>query len=157
MHAQPALYAELGGIASERLEQFPQRPKLLLRLGVGCHDWHPAIAKPGSKFYGSVRRAPKPDWDRALHGRWHDADFIEIVEAPIKTHEVFRPQATQHLNLFGLAGSATLPFRAERFVLNMIPSETDAKPHAPTAQEIDLRRLLRDDPGLALRRDQNAG
>src|SRR5438093_456263 len=83
----------------------------------GCHDWHPAIAKPGSTRYSGVRQTPKPDRDRALHRRGHDADFLEIVEAPIEAHEVLRPKATEHLNLFGLARSSRLPLRAERFIL----------------------------------------
>src|SRR5262249_47833201 len=36
------------------------------------------------------------------------------------------------------------------------PPRAAAAPQAPATQEIDLRRLLGDDPGLALRRDQNA-
>src|SRR5262249_12039518 len=77
-------------------------------------------------------------------------------EAPLEAHQALAPQATQHLDLFGLARAARLPFRAERFILNVVPSEPDAEPQAPAAQEIDLRRLLGDDPGLALRGDQNA-
>jgi hypothetical protein len=69
MHAQLAFYTERRRIASKRLELCSQRPKLLLRLRVGCHDWHPAIAKPGSTRYGGVRRTPEPDRDRALHRR----------------------------------------------------------------------------------------
>jgi hypothetical protein len=38
----------------------------------------------------------------------------------------------------------------------MVPSETDAKPQAATAEEIDLGRLLRNDAGLALRRNEDA-
>ena len=38
----------------------------------------------------------------------------------------------------------------------MVPSQADAEPQAPAAQEIDLHRLLGDEAGLALRRDQNA-
>ena len=103
------------------------REQLLLRLRVGCHDWHPAIAKLGSASHGGVGRTPKPDGDRTLHRRWHNADFLEIVEAPIEAHEILRPKATQHPNLFGLARSARLPLRAERFILNVVPSQTDAK------------------------------
>src|SRR5262249_53850243 len=133
-----------------------QHRKLLLRLRVGCHDRHPAIAKPGCTLESGVRRAAKPDRDRALHRRRHDADVFEIVEAPSEAHEVLRPKAAQHLDLFGLTGAARLPFRAERFVLHMVPSETDAKPQAATAEEIGLRRLLRNDSGLPLRRNENA-
>ena len=78
------------------------------------------------------------------------------MKAPIKAHEILRPQATQHLDLFGLARSARLPFRAERLVLDVVPSQTDAQPQAPAAQEIDLHRLFCDDPSLPLRRDENA-
>src|SRR5262245_1261076 len=155
MRSQP-LYAERGGVASERFELLPQRGELLLCLRVGRHDRHPAIAKPGRARYGGVRRTAEPDRDRTLHGRRHDADVLEVVEAPIEAHEVLRPKATEHLNLFGLARSARLPLRAERFILDMVPSQTDAEPQASPAQEIDLHRLLGDDPGLALRRDQNA-
>src|SRR5262249_2139776 len=80
----------------------------------------------------------------------------EIVEAPLEAHQALAPQATQHLDLFGLARAARRPLRAERFILNVVPSEPDAEPQAPAAQEIDLRRLLGDEAGLPLRRDQNA-
>ena len=92
-----------------------------------------------------------------MYRRRHDAHFVEIVEAPFEAHEALRPQPTQHLDLFGLARAARLPLRAERFILDVVPSQTNAEPQASTAQEIGLRRLLGDDPGLALRRDQNAG
>ena len=78
------------------------------------------------------------------------------MEAPVEAHQALRPQAAQHLGLLGLARAARRPLRAQRFILDVVPSQPDAEPQAPAAQEIDLRRLLRDDPGLALRRDQNA-
>src|SRR5262249_27614190 len=54
MHAQPALDAELGRIAFERLELFLQCGELLLRLRVGRHDRHPAVAEPGRTPHRSV-------------------------------------------------------------------------------------------------------
>src|SRR5262249_60268143 len=99
--------------------------------------------------------AAKRAVDRGVHRRRREADVFEIAEAPSEAHEVLRPKAAQHLDLFGLTGAARLPFRAERFVLPMVPSETDAKPQAATAEEIGLRRLLRNDSGLPLRRNDN--
>src|SRR5208337_1517293 len=92
-----------------------------------------------------------------LHRRRHDADVLEMVKSPAEAHDVSRPEAAEHLNLFGLAGAARLPLHAERFVLDVIPAQTDAQPKPPTAQQISLGRLLGNDACLPLRRDQNAG
>ena len=70
---------------------------------------------------------------------------LRLWKRPLKLTR-FLPKATQYLGLFGLAGSASFPFRAERFVLNVVPPQTDAKSQAPAAQQINLRRLLRDHP-----------
>src|SRR4029077_1873413 len=55
----------------------------------------------------------------------------------------------------GLARAARHPLSAQRFILDVVPSQADAEPQAPAAQEIDLRRLLGDEAGLTLRCDQN--
>src|SRR5215475_14246124 len=155
MRSQPSM-PNLAGSRPNDLSCSRNAAELLLRLRVRCHDRHPAVAEPRRAPHRGVRRTPEPDRDRPLHRRRHDADFVEIVEAPLEAHEALAPQAAQHLGLFGLARAARLPLCAERFILDVVPSQTDAEPQAPAAQEIDLRRLLRDDSSLALRRDQNA-
>src|SRR5262245_16824346 len=45
---------------------------------------------------------------------------------------------------------------AERFVLHMIPAETDAETKASIAQDIHFRSLLRYERGLSLRQDHDA-
>src|SRR5262245_272143 len=45
---------------------------------------------------------------------------------------------------------------AERFVLHMIPAETDAETKASTAQDINFGSLLRYECGLSLRQDHDA-
>ena len=40
-------------------------------------------------------------------------------------------QAAEKHDLLGLARAARLPLRAERFILDMIPADTDAEPEAP--------------------------
>jgi len=89
-------------------------------------------------------------------GRRQDAHFLEIVKPPLETDEILRPEAAEHLDLLGLPRPARLPLHAERLILDMVPSDPDAEPEAPAAEEIDLRRLLGDDPGLPLRSDQDA-
>ena len=59
--------------------------------------------------------------------------------------------------MFGLTRPARFPFHSEGFVLDVIPSRSDAQPETPTAQEIHLGRLLSDNACLTLRCDQNPG
>ena len=92
-----------------------------------------------------------------LH-RWRqNADVLEIVKSSSEAHEVPRPQTTEHFNLFGLARSTRLPIDTERLVFHVVPSDTDAKPQAATAEDVYLGRLLGDDACLPLWRNQDAG
>jgi putative ABC transport system substrate-binding protein len=104
MHAQPALYTERRRIASERLELFPQRPQLLLRLRVGCHDWHPAIAKPGCTRYSGVRRTPKGRSERAANIA---AEFVWLKADVIVTSGAVLLAARQHPE--GRQATSTVP------------------------------------------------
>jgi hypothetical protein len=79
------------------------------------------------------------------------------VKSTLERHEVLGPKKTEYLNLLGLARAARFPFHSEGFVFDVIPSQTDAQPETPTAQDIHLGRLLSDNARLPLRRDQNAG
>ena len=45
----------------------------------------------------------------------------------------------------------------ERFVLHRVPSEADAEPEPAEREQVDLGGLLRDERGLALREDDDAG
>jgi hypothetical protein len=135
----------------------PQRAKLLLGLRVGRHDRHPTVAKSRGARDDGIRGTTKPDRDRMLHRHRYDTDVLEAVKSTLERHEVFRPKTTEYLNLFSLTRTARLPFHSEGFVLDVIPSYTDAQPETPTAQEIHLGRLLSDEAGLTLRRDQNSG
>src|SRR5262245_64845926 len=92
-----------------------------------------------------------------LH-RWRqNADVLEIVKSSSEAHEVSRPETTEHFNLFSLARPARLPIDTERLVFHVVPSDTDAKPQAATAEDVYLGRLLGDDACLPLWRDQDAG
>ena len=120
----------------------------------------PGIA---AMVYLAIVLWPMGDVERAV-SLVHDAEARISSLAHIGTQaygiahaEVFRPKTTEYLNLFSLTRTARLPFHSEGFVLDVIPSYTDAQPETPTAQEIHLGRLLSDDAGLTLRRDQNSG
>jgi len=79
------------------------------------------------------------------------------LKPSLEAHEVLGPEPPQHLDLLGLARAACLPLHAERFVLDVVPTNADAKPQPPTAEQVHLGRLLGDDPRLPLRPDQDAG
>ena len=81
---------------------------------------------------------------------------FSAVEAAVETDQILRPQATQHLDLLGLPRAAGLPVDAERLVFDVVPADADAEPQPPAAEDVDLGRLLGDEAGLALRRDQHA-
>ena len=133
-----------------------QQIKLLFGLCVGGDDRHPAITEACRAFDHGVRRTAQPDGYRQLHRRRHDVDGLHVVKASLERHQFARPQAAQHFNLLCLPSAARVPLSAQCFVLDVVPADTDTQPQPPAAEQIHLGGLLGDQPGLALRCDENA-
>ena len=66
------------------------------------------------------------------------------------------PELAHHLDLFRLARAAGVPRHVKCGVFHVVPADADAEPDAPAGQDIHLRGLLGDQPGLPLRQDQHA-
>ena len=136
-----------------------KRPKRLLGLRVGRHDRHPSIAEPGRA------REQRHPTNRQTRSGSDAAPAVgitltsrEIVKPAVEAHQVLRPKATKHLNLFGLARAARLPFRHRVLRTRRdSPAKPDAEPGAVRrSSTINLGRLLGNQSGLSLRRDQDA-
>jgi hypothetical protein len=55
-----------------------------------------------------------------------------------------------------LPGASGVPVHPERLVLDEIPADPDTEPQTSAAQDVGFGRLFRDQPGLALRKNQHA-
>jgi hypothetical protein len=126
VEAQPAFQAELGRIASERLQMLAQHCKLRL-----CFVWrqnrHPAVTDAGCTLDHGVGRPAEPDRDRPLDRHRQHVDVDQRVELALERDQVLGPQAAHHLDLLGLPRAARLPFHAERLVLDVVPADAHAE------------------------------
>src|SRR5262245_30309020 len=141
VHPEPSLDPELAGLTPMLAHLVPQQGKLLLGRMVGWDDRHPAVADLGRPLHCGIGDAAKPDRDWALHGRGHDVDFPQRMKLSVESDKIPRPEPPQHLYLLGLACAARLPALPQRLVLNVVPSNADAKPKPATTEQIDLGRL----------------
>jgi hypothetical protein len=65
-------------------------------------------------------------------GKRQDVDGVEVVEAALEGDEVLGPEAAHHLDLLGLAGTASVPLGTERLIFDVVPADADAEAQ-PTA------------------------
>ena len=72
-------------------------------------------------------------------------------------HRLLGPQPAHQGDLFLGPLAAVAEILAERFVLHRVPADPDAEAESPAAQQIDLRRLLGGQGGLALGQDDHSG
>ena len=68
---------------------------------------------------------------------------------------LFRPELSAHFDLFLDTRGPITELHAESLELRLVPADADTKPHAPTAQHVDLGRLLGGQHGGALGHDDD--
>ena len=68
-----------------------------------------------------------------------------------------RPEAPEQGDLLLDALAPVLEAHPKRLELHPVPADPDAEPEPPAAEDIEGRSLLRDQRGLALRKDEHAG
>ena len=76
---------------------------------------------------------------------------------PSKVTVGFGPQPAEELDLLLTPDAAVGEVLAERLVLDGVPPDADAEAEPAFGEEVDLRRLLGDQGGLALREDDDPG
>ena len=84
------------------------------------------------------------------------ACWMRVVLA-VEVDELFGPERAQQRDLLLDAAAAVVEVLAERLELDGVPADADAEPQAAAGEHVDLRRLLGDERGLALRQDDDAG
>ena len=115
----------------------------------------PAVTDAPDAVEHDRRGAAHPDRDRAARARV-DARGRDAVEAPLELHDRLRPEPPQQAHLLLEARPARGELHAQRLVLEVVPAAADAEDQPPAAQNVHLRRLLRDERRLALREDHDA-
>src|SRR5437588_6412307 len=119
--------------------------------------WEPTVADASRALQGRLDAPTQPDRNRALHRQRIDPCRLNVMPAAVEGHRVLREEGAQHGNLL-LTALATIPeVLVQRLVFDRIPPDANAETEASPAQDVDLRRLLGDQDGLALRQDQDAG
>src|SRR5439155_10586996 len=116
---------------------------------------HPTITEPSGPLERGLCGSSEPDRDGALNGQGIDPGIVDHVMGGAVRHQRLGPELAQYLNLLFHAAPACLKFLAQRIVLNVIPAKADTKSQTPATQDIDLRRLLGDQHGLALWQDED--
>ena len=82
-----------------------------------------------------------------------DDRFVVALEGD----DFLRPELSQQTYLLLDAAAAVGEGLAETVVLHVVPADADPETQLSAAEDVDLRRLLGDQCGLALREDQHAG
>ena len=121
------------------------------------HHGKPAVSESAHPPVGGRGRPAHPHGDRALHGHRHQPGPADVVEVAIERDRPLRPESAQELYLLLHPATARRKVLPEGVVLDSIPPDADAEPQPALRQNVDLSRLLRNQRGLALRQDQNAG
>src|SRR5919202_1723059 len=124
-----------------------------------CGEGRPAfiVFTPRCVAPSSCHAPTQPDRNGALYRQRIDARRLNVMPAAVEGHRFLREEGAQHGNLL-LTALATIPeVFVQRLVFDRIPPDADAEAEPSPAQDVDLRRLLGDQDGLALREDQDAG
>ena len=137
-------------------------PRMMSRarveVGPGADLGEPAVGEPADPAVGRVRRAADPDRDRPLDGQRARGRPPSPGRRCRRTSPTAPSRvARSRRDLLGHAASALIEGLAERLVLDGVPPEPDAEPEPAAGQQVHLRGLLRDERGLALREDDDAG
>jgi hypothetical protein len=75
---------------------------------------------------------------------------------PLVGQQLPGPEQPHDLELFLQPLAAIPDVLAERLELDGVPADADAQAQAAAREDVDLRRLLGDERGLALRQDEDA-
>src|SRR5262249_32618698 len=116
-----------------------------------------AVSSSPGPSCGNRRRPPaQPHGDGALHGERRDARAGHAVEHAVVREAALGPEAPEEGDLLLLAPTAYTEVLAERLVLDSVPPRPDAETESTVREHVDLRGLLGEEHGLALRADDDA-
>src|SRR5437879_8854132 len=117
----------------------------------------PAVGEARHTFHRDLFIRTHPERDRPLHRERVDARSIDAMPAAFVVDELPRAEQAQHLDLLLDALGTIAPTHAERLVLDVVPSDRNAKTNATAREEVEGRGLLRYADGMALREDEDHG
>src|SRR5262249_16092131 len=102
-------------------------------------------------------RAPaEPNRDRTLNRHGTDTRIVYHMLFTAIIDERLSPQLPQHGHLLFYPASAYVEVFDERFVIHMIPAETDDHTQTSAAHHINRRWLLRYECRLSVRQNEDA-
>ncbi len=123
--------------------------------GRACGN-QPSAIRPTRRSAGG-RVGADPDRDGSLHRVRGQAGGLDVVEATVDGDALGGPQRAQHRDLLLQDGGPLLERHAEGVVLHLVPPDPETEAEAAAAEQVDLRRLLRQQRGLALGPDEDGG
>ena len=80
----------------------------------------------------------------------------DALVASLERQHRLRPEPPQQLDLLLHAASAVRELQAQRLELDTVPAHSHAEHEPPAREQVDLRRLLRDERRLPLRQHEHA-
>src|SRR5262245_47105542 len=157
LNADPRINTKIFAIAASLFEIAMDLLEVDFDLVIWCPPtWHPPITEPCGALERGLGSTPEPDGDGALYGQRINPGIVNDVVGGLVGDQRLRPELTQHRDLLFGPTSAHLKFLAEHVVLDVIPANPNAKTQTSATQHIDLRSLLGDQGGLALRQNEDA-
>ena len=125
---------------------------------IGAHGRRePAVAVARRAFEGLALRAADHDRERVLYGDGLALEAGPVEELALVLDDVSGPDLPHRLDVVVEARTTTLEGRSRRLELLAEPPDTDAELEAPTRDEVETGRLLRDVERVRLRKDVHAG
>lgn len=125
------------------------------RAGVGRAREDKPIAELAAATEGGFAEASDPDRDRSF---WTGVDVgaIDRIELAFVAQEILRPERSHEFDLLVHSRATTGKVLTERVVFDVVPTRADSQPKSLAGEQIDIARLLRDQDGLSLWKDQHA-
>ncbi len=119
--------------------------------------WEPAIGEPADPLHHDIGVATNPERDRPLDRHWVQSGLRNRVVPTLEVDHIFGPEGTKQLDLLLKTATPVAEPFVQADVLNLVPTNPDAQPQLATGQDVDFGGLLRDQRGLTLRKDHDAG
>ena len=92
-----------------------------------------------------------------MHRERLQPSLRDAVPFPLERDRRIRPELTHHLDLFLFAAATVAERLVQRLVLDLVPTDSNAKPELAARQDVNFSRLFGDENRLPLRENDHAG
>jgi hypothetical protein len=118
--------------------------------------WKVAVGEASNPLECRLGEASHPDRDRPLEGEGIEPGGGDRVVSTLEADDRVLPEPPQEIDLFFDATATVGERHSERFVLNCVPTQSNAETKPAFGEQIDLGSLFCDEGRLTLRKDQDA-